>query len=267
MIDVQNFHKSYGSKLAVDGVSFQVEPGQILGLVGPNGAGKTTTLRSLAGLIVPSQGRLRIAGFDVEKEAVQAKQRLAYVPDDPQLFDDLNVAQHMAFTAKLYGIADSAAKSKELLELFSLHDQLGTRCRDLSRGMRQKLAVCCAYLHSPSAILFDEPLTGLDPPGIRNLKQTIASRARAGAAVIISSHLLAMVEDLCTHVMILQSGKQRFYGTVAELRETFGGNDCSVTLEQIFFQATEMSQWAAAASRGAEETAVVPSEDFETCLP
>jgi ABC-2 type transport system ATP-binding protein len=239
VIDVRNFHKVYGNKAAVQGLSFCVEPGQILGLVGPNGAGKTTTLRALTGLIYPSRGKLTVAGYDIERDPVRAKQHLAYIPDDAELFDDLTVAEHLAFAARVYGVTEYQDKARPLLDKFDLSEQMKTRCRDLSRGMRQKLAVCCAYLHDPRAILFDEPLTGLDPPGIRNLKLTIRQRAVQGAAVMISSHLLAMVEDLCTHVLILQRGTARFFGTIEELKEAYRRDGMQISLEDIFFEATQ----------------------------
>ena len=223
MIIVQDFHKAYDRTVAVSELSFEVAPGQVLGLVGPNGAGKTTTLRAVAGIIPGSRGRLEVAGHDLDLEPLAAKERLGYVPDDPQLFRDLTVEQHMAFIAGAYRVADAAAKTAELLDTFELASKRKTPAGDLSRGMRQKLAICCAYLHDPDAILFDEPLTGLDPHGIRTLKGSIVERAGRGAAIIVSSHLLAMIEDICTSVLILDVGRQRFHGPMEEFKAMFGG--------------------------------------------
>lgn len=238
MIRVQDFHKAYEKTIAVSGISFDVQPGQILGLVGPNGAGKTTTLKALSTIIPLTRGRMSVREFDVETQSVDVRRRLAYVPDDPQLFPDLTVEQHLAFTASAYAVENADEKAARLLEQFHLDDRRRTPAADLSRGMRQKLAICCAYLHDPAALLFDEPMTGLDPFGIRMLKQSIRQRADAGTAVIVSSHLLAVVEDICTHVLILDKGRQRFVGTLEELKQTFVSPEQAATLERIFFLAT-----------------------------
>lgn len=239
MIAVQDFCKAYDGAIAVADLSFEVAGGEILGLIGPNGAGKTTTMKALSSVISPTKGKLTIDGYNVERDPVEVKRRIAWVPDDPQLFPNLSVAQHLAFAAAAYGVKDPDAKAAELLETFELAKHRDKAARDLSRGMRQKLAICCAYLHDPLVLMFDEPLTGLDPRGIRRLKETILERADAGTAVIISSHLLAMVEDICTHVLILDSGRQKFFGAVDELRNRFVSSEQSATLERIFFLATE----------------------------
>jgi len=237
MIDIQNFCKAYDHQIAVDDLTFHVQPGQVLGLVGPNGAGKTTTLRAITGIIPSSGGRIRIADFDLATEPLSVKRHTAYVPDDPQLFHDLTVEQHLAFTASAYDVQDADAKISRLLQRFDLEFKRFSPAADLSRGMRQKLAICCAYLYDPRALLLDEPMTGLVPPGIRMLKQSIVERAEQGAAVIISSHLLAMVENICTDVLILDCGKRRFFGPIEELRSKFGGQAGDVSLEDIFFKA------------------------------
>jgi ABC-2 type transport system ATP-binding protein len=239
MIRVVDFQKAYENEIAVRGISFEVAAGQVLGLIGPNGAGKTTTLRALAGIIPYSGGILSVADFDVDDDPIAVKQRTAYVPDDPQLFNDLSVVQHFAFVASAYGVDDWQTSMDELLDRFDLKKKAHTLASDLSRGMRQKLAICCAYLYKPDALLLDEPMTGLDPRGIRMLKQSIQRRADRGTSIIISSHLLAMVEDICTHVLILDEGQQNFYGTIDELRLEFAGDDHDTTLEDIFFRAVE----------------------------
>ena len=239
MIQVEGYHKTYGQTTAVAGLSFEVRPGEILGLLGPNGAGKTTTMRAIAGIIPPTLGRLAVAGHDVAGDPVAAKHHLAYVPDDPRLFDALTVWEHLRFVAAAYQVADYEPKATALLEQFELLEQRNKLAQELSRGMRQKAAICCAYLHDPPAILLDEPLTGLDPRGIRVMKQSLAQRARDGAAVIVSSHLLALVEDLCTHLLIIHRGQRLFCGPVAEARSAFSGLDADASLEEVFFRATE----------------------------
>ena len=170
--------------------------------------------------------------------AVAAKSRLAFVPDDAPLFHDLTVEEHLSFYASIYQVSDAHSKALKLLQEFELTSKLRTTASNLSRGMRQKLAICCAYLHDPQAILFDEPLTGLDPQGIRVFKRSLQERAAQGAAVMVSSHMLAMVEDLCTHVLILDGGLQRFFGPVEDLRKSFDQVDAAASLEDIFFAAT-----------------------------
>jgi ABC-2 type transport system ATP-binding protein len=242
VIEVENFRKAYQDTLAVEGLSFRVEPGQVLGLLGPNGAGKTTTMRAIAGVIPATGGRLRVAGHDVESEPVAAKLQLAYVPDDPRLFDSLTVWEHLLFIASAYRVAGWQPRAEELLARFELAEKRDAPAGELSRGMRQKVAICCAYLYDPRAILFDEPLTGLDPRGIRTMKTSVVGRARAGAAVVVSSHLLALVEDLCTHLLILHRGRQLFCGPIAEARAAFAGMDADASLEEVFFRATEGSE-------------------------
>lgn len=239
VISVENFGKAYDGHVAVKDLSFQVFPGQILGVIGPNGAGKTTTMRAISGILPPTAGRLAVGGLNVEDHPVEVKRQLAYVPDDPQLFHQLSVADHLAFTASVYEVSDADIVAEKLLHDFQLYEKRDTAAKDLSRGMRQKLAICCAWLYSPKALLFDEPLTGLDPVGIRTLKNSIRQKAGEGSAVMISSHLLAMVEDTCTHILLLNQGKAAFFGTTQQLKQQFQSDNGTISLEDIFFLATE----------------------------
>ena len=238
-ISVIGFSKNYGETLAVQDLSFDVAAGSILGMLGPNGAGKTTTLRAMAGILQPTTGHLSTGGHDIVDNPVAAKQQLALVPDDPRLFDSLTVWEHLEFIAAAYRVSDFTAAAESLLGQFEMTDQRDTVARDLSRGMRQKAAICCAYLHRPSAILFDEPMTGLDPRGIRTLKDSIRQQAAAGAAVVISSHLLSLVEDLCTDLLILHQGRRLFCGTMQEARIRYPDLEGDGSLEAVFFRATE----------------------------
>jgi ABC-2 type transport system ATP-binding protein len=239
VIQVIDYAKTYRELTAVWGLSFTVPPGAILGLVGPNGEGNPTTLRAIAGLIPTTHGQLLIAGHDIVAEPVAAKRQLAYVPDEPRLFDTLTVWEHLVFIASAYAVADFEPKAEQLLATFELAEKRDTIAQELSRGMRQKVAIACAYLHDPRAILFDEPLTGLDPHAIRLLKSSIVSRAAAGASVIVSSHLLALVENLCTDLLILQRGRAVYFGPVGEARERFGELGQDMSLEDLFFRAIE----------------------------
>jgi ABC-2 type transport system ATP-binding protein len=217
VIEVQGLQKLYGDFRAVQGLSFQVAPGEVLGLVGPNGAGKTTTIRSIAGIIIPTHGRICVAGHDLALDPVAAKAALAFIPDEPHLFEYLTVEEHLRFVARLYSVADAGSRIPGLLEELDLSDKRGSLPGELSRGMKQKLAIACGLLHEPKALLLDEPLTGLDPVGIRRMKATIMRRAATGSAIILSSHLLHLVEEICTRLLVMQRGRVVAFGTIAEI--------------------------------------------------
>ena len=238
MIQVEGLTKLYGDFVAVNDLSFGVQPGEVLGLVGPNGAGKTTTMRCLAGIIPPGQGTIRICGHDLIKDPISAKQQLAFLTDEPRLFDYLTVWQHLEFTARIYQVSGYEATANRLLEELELSSKKDSLTTDLSRGMKQKLAIACGLLHMPRVIYFDEPLTALDPIGIRRMKDSILARARDGAAIIISSHLLNLVEEICSSILILKNGKKVIHGTLAEIVQKFSGQPGDANLEEIFFRAT-----------------------------
>jgi ABC-2 type transport system ATP-binding protein len=233
VIEAEGLHKVYGDLAAVQDLSFQVLPGEVVGLVGPNGAGKTTTLHCLAGITIPTRGRIRVAGHDLAADPVAAKSALAFVPDEPQLFEYLTVEEHLRFVARLYRVSEVDRRVPEVLREMELEDRHGALPEELSRGMKQKLAIGCALIHDPKALLLDEPLTGLDPVGIRRMKATILDHARAGAAVILSSHLLHLVEEICTRVLIMRRGRVLAFGTIAEIvaaRPDLAG----LKLEEVF---------------------------------
>jgi ABC-2 type transport system ATP-binding protein len=238
-IRVENLQKLYRELVAVNGLSFTVEPGEIMGLIGPNGAGKTTTLRAIAGILPPSGGRIEIAGRDLALDPAGSKRLMAYVPDDPHLFDSLTVMEHLRFVASAYGVKDWEEPAGNLLRLLELEDKRDALGSELSRGMRQKLASACALIHTPRVLLFDEPMTGLDPRGIRTMNQAILNMAADGAAVVVSSHLLAMVERLCSSVLVLHHGGALLWGKLEEIRGRFPELASDASLEEVFFRATE----------------------------
>ena len=242
MIEVTGLSKSFGDFSAVRELSFIVRPGEVLGLVGPNGAGKTTTLRAAVGVIPPTSGSIHIAGHDLLADPVAAKRALAFFPDEPRLFDYLTVRQHLAFVARIYGVADHEALAQPLLEELEIADKADNLPGELSRGMKQKLAIACGLLHAPQVLIFDEPLTGLDPLGIRRMKDSILRRARGGAAIVLSSHLLHLLEEVCSHVLILKRGEKIADGTLAQVRERFSGGDADSSLEDVFIRATGGSE-------------------------
>ncbi len=237
MIEVQGLTKRYGDFTAVKELSFSVGPGEVLGLVGPNGAGKTSTLRCVTGIVPAGAGTVRICGHDLAAEPVAAKRTLAFFPDEPRLFDYLTVRQHLAFVARIYGVTDHERLAGPLLEEFEIADKADVLPGELSRGMKQKLVIACGLLHSPRALFFDEPLTGLDPIGIRRMKDSIVRRAREGAAIVLSSHLLHLLEEVCTHVLILKGGEKLADGTLAAVAARYGGGASGASLEEVFIRA------------------------------
>jgi len=241
-ISVEHFGRTYttatGTVPAVDDLSFQVSAGEIVGLIGPNGAGKTTTLRALAGILKPTSGHVRIDGHDLIAEPIEAKRRLAFMPDEPHLFEYLTVAEHLRLIARLYAVEDFERRSRALLGELELTGKEDSLPAELSRGMRQKVVIACGLIRSATTLLFDEPLTGLDPLGIRRMRETITSRAREGAAILLSSHLLHLVEEVCTRVMIMDRGRKVADGTFDELRARAEVAQAGSSLEQIFLRVT-----------------------------
>ena len=237
MIEVANLTKRYGEFTAVKDLSFTVRPGEVMGLVGPNGAGKTTTLRCATGIIPATLGSTKLCGIDLVADPVGAKRHMAFIPDEPRLFEYLTVWQHLNFVSRLYGVADWAERAEPILAALEMSDKKQLLPGELSRGMKQKLAISCGLLHQPKVVIFDEPLTGLDPGGIRRMKDVMRRLAQDGAAIILSSHLLSLVEEVCTHLLILKNGEKMADGTVAEVHARFSdGSDLS--LEEVFFRAT-----------------------------
>lgn len=240
MIQVEQLTKRYADRTAVDRLTFTVRGGEILGLVGPNGAGKTTTLRAIAGIHPLSGGTVRVAGHDVVRDPLAARHALALIPDEPQLFASLTVWEHLDFTARVYGVRGWQPAAERLLAELELLDRRDSMADELSRGMRQKVAVASALLHDPQALLLDEPLTGLDPRGIRTLYDALRRRAADGAAIVLSSHLLGQIEGLCTSFLVLRRGQLLFHGSREDLRARYADEvGAGATLEDIFFHVTE----------------------------
>jgi ABC-2 type transport system ATP-binding protein len=237
MVQVDGLTKLYGELSAVSELSFPLQPGEVLGLVGPNGAGKTATLRCLSGILSPTRGTVHVGGHDIVRDAIAAKKQLAFFTDEPRLFDYLTVWQHLNFIARIYQVADYEKIGNELLTELELANKKNALPGELSRGMKQ-LAIACGLLHSPRVIYFDEPLTGLDPYGIRRMKDSILKRARDGAAIIVSSHLLHLVEEICSRILILKNGRKIADGTLAEITQKFSEQPSDANLEEIFFRAT-----------------------------
>jgi ABC-2 type transport system ATP-binding protein len=248
-LEVDGLGKVYGDLRAVDGLTFTVAAGEILGLVGPNGAGKTTTLRCLAGIIAPTTGRVRIDGRDLRAEPVAAKRALAFLPDEPKLFEYLTAREHLNLVARLYGVDGWESRARVLLDELELTDKENALPGELSRGMKQKLSIACGFLHDPRLIVLDEPLTGLDPIGIRKMKQSLKARAAAGAALVLSSHLLPLVEELCHRVLVIAAGHSVALGTLHDIRARLGAAGAETSLEDLFVRITAPNGELAARSR------------------
>jgi ABC-2 type transport system ATP-binding protein len=239
MIKVDGLFKSFYKKGAVTDLSFSVQPGEVLGLLGPNGAGKTTTLRAIAGIMNPDRGAISVGGFDITKSPVEAKSLLAYLPDQPVFFHHLNCWEHVRFVANVFGVPNYEEKARKLFERFELTEKIAAFPVDLSKGMKQRLGIICSLIHSPKAILFDEPLTGLDPRGIRTVNEIIREESERGTAIILSSHLLSILEEVCTKVLVMDKGQCRLYGTIEELRSMTKDLKKDASLEEMFFYATK----------------------------
>ena len=237
LITCRALMKCYGTFTAVAHLDLQVRAGEILGLVGANGAGKTSTLRCIAGIMPPSGGEIYIAGRSMAGDALEAKRNLCFVPDTPHLFDYLTVEEHLRFAGRIYGLPDIDARVARLLARFELESKARQLPQSLSRGMRQKVAICMGFLHDPQAILLDEPLTGLDPLGVLSMKEAIVERARQQqAAVVLSSHQLDVLQALCDRVLILDKGRAVISGTLEELRQQLGTQQGELSLEQLYLR-------------------------------
>lgn len=239
MLTIEGLTKYYRTTLAVDNMSFTVENGEILGLLGPNGAGKTTILRSIAGIVQPNAGRISISGYDLATNEEQAKRSLAFVPEVPSPYEMLTVYEHLRFIAMVYDTLDKFdERAKVLLERFDLDDKRDQLVLTLSKGMKQKLAVACAFIHDAQVLLFDEPLIGIDPKGARELKDMMVAAKAAGCSVLISTHMLDTAERFCDRILIIDRGRKVAEGTLDELQSrAHVGEDTS--LEDLFLKLTE----------------------------
>jgi ABC-2 type transport system ATP-binding protein len=239
LLEVVQLTKRYGALRALDGLSLQVRPGEIVGLVGPTGAGKTTALRCCVGILRPTAGRVTVAGHDLLRHEHAAKSAMAFVPELPSLYPLLSVEEQIEFIARAYGPLppDFAARREDLLRRFDLWPQRRQLCGQLSKGMRQKTAIAAAFLHRAQVILLDEPLIGVDPVGMRQLKALLLESRAAGLAILVSTHLLDTAERLCDRIVVMQRGQVRAEGTLAELRAALD-RDHTATLEELFMELT-----------------------------
>lgn len=232
-LEVRGLAKAF-SRPAVRGLDLAIAPGEFYGLLGPNGAGKTTTLRMVVGLLAPDAGSVRIFGIDALADPIAAKRLVAWLPDEPLIYDKLTPLEFLEFVAGLWGVPAAVAgpRAEELLHRLDLWDHRAERCEGFSRGMKQKAALAGALIHDPRLLILDEPLTGLDAAIAREVKAILVERVRAGGTVILTTHILEVAERLVDRIGVIQHGRLLAEGTLTELRERVGRSDS--TLEEVF---------------------------------
>ena len=236
LIEVDHLTKRFGSTVAVNSISFTVDPGEIFGFLGPNGAGKTTTIKMLTGLVRPTAGHARLAGFDIVRQPLPAKRVFGYVPDEPQVYAKLTAYEFLDFVGDVYRMSAGrkARRIQELLELFELSDDADGLLGSFSHGMKQKVLLCSALLHEPKVYFLDEPTVGLDPRSAKLLKNILRELAAGGGAIFMSTHIMEIAQALCDRIAIIDHGHIVAIGTIAELRASRGHD----TLEDVFLGLT-----------------------------
>jgi ABC-2 type transport system ATP-binding protein len=238
----ENLSKSYGKLLAVEDISLHVGSGEIVGFLGPNGAGKTTTLKMLIGLLKPNNGKVNIAGFDLYDQPLEARRRIGYVPDIPNLYEKLTPVEFFNFVADVFRLEKEAARKRidDLIELFDLGDHRKKLISSLSHGTKQKVSLASAVLHKPEVLLLDEPTGGLDPRATRKIKDIMIELSRSGCAILFSTHILEIAENMCNRLYIINKGKIVADGPVEKLKETLKQGS---TLEELFIELTGGSEY------------------------
>ena len=234
MLNIQHLSKTYGDKKAVDDLSLHIAPGEIYGFIGHNGAGKTTTLKAIAGILQFDAGEITVDGLSVKEQPLACKQRMAYLPDNPDLYEFMTGIQFLNFIADIFGVsaADRQARIRDYADRFELTADLGQQISAYSHGMKQKLAIISAWIHQPRLILMDEPFVGLDPKASHLLKQMMRELCDAGGAIFFSTHVLEVAEKLCDKVAIIKNGRLIRSGTMEEVK----GDD---SLEEVFLELEE----------------------------
>ena len=234
MLNISNLTKRYGEKLAVDDLSLRIAPGEIYGFIGHNGAGKTTTLKAAVGILAFDAGTVRIDGVDLKQDPLACKRKLAYFPDNPDLYEYMSGIKYLNFIGDIFGVDPSVRKERihRLAEKLELTADLAQPISAYSHGMKQKLAVIAAWLHEPKLILMDEPFVGLDPKASHLLKQMMREHCDRGGAIFFSTHVLEVAEKLCDKVAIIKQGRLIRSGTMEEVK----GDD---SLEEVFLELEE----------------------------
>jgi len=237
MIEAENLTKLYGDLKAVDNLNLKTE-NEIFGFLGPNGAGKTTTIKMMTGLLKPTSGKVRICGYDIEKDPLNAKKMLSLVPDTPILYEKLTPVEFLHFIAQIYGMDKNRIKKRieDLIEMFELKDRANKLIETFSHGMKQKCALASALIHEPQVIFLDEPTVGLDPKSAKMIKDILRQLADRGVAVFMSTHILEIAQNICDRIGIINKGKLIAQGTIEELRTISEKGEKN--LEEIFLELT-----------------------------
>lgn len=237
MIQLDNLARRFGNHWAVRDLTLSVEAGELFCFLGPNGAGKTTTIKMITGLLQPTEGRIRVHGLDLQEDPLRVKQMIGYIPDTPYLYDRLTALEFFEFTGELYAMNERAIREAqpELFALFGLTEYADHLVRELSHGLRQRLLYAVSFLHRPSALFIDEPLIGLDPYTIRLIKDLLKQKVSEGMTIFLTTHILALAEDIADRIGIIHHGRLAAMGTLEELRAQSG---IAGTLEDIFLHLT-----------------------------
>ncbi|MBW2705378.1 MAG: ABC transporter ATP-binding protein [Deltaproteobacteria bacterium] len=238
MIELKSLTKKYGDYTAVDDLNLSLQKGEIFGFIGPNGAGKTTTIKMIGGILAPSAGTVKITGIDIQQEPEKAKGKIGFIPDRPYLYEKLTGMEFLKFTADLYGVPDDifSQKAQQNLEMFSLADWSDQLIESYSHGMKQRLIMSAALLHDPEVIIVDEPMVGLDPMAIMMVKDLFQRLAQKGVTIFMSTHTLAVAEDICERIGVINKGQLIASGTTADLQRE--ANITDADLEQVFMNLT-----------------------------
>jgi len=238
MIELKSLTKKYGDYTAVDDLNLSVQKGEIFGFIGPNGAGKTTTIKMIGGILAPSAGTVKITGIDIQQEPEKAKGKIGFIPDRPYLYEKLTGMEFLKFTADLYGVPDDifSQKAQQNLEMFSLADWSDELIESYSHGMKQRLIMSAALLHDPEVIIVDEPMVGLDPMAILMVKDLFQHLAQKGVTVFMSTHTLAVAEEICNRIGVINKGQLIASGTTADLQRE--ANTTDADLERVFINLT-----------------------------
>lgn len=241
-IELKNLTKKYGSLTAVNNLNLEIENGEIFGFLGPNGAGKTTTIKLLSGLLKPTSGTAKILGFDIQVNPIEAKSYIGLIPDDPNIYEKLTGREFLRFMGNIFKVENTVIvkKTAELLKIFDLQDRADELIQVYSHGMKQKIAIAGALIHSPKIIIFDEPTIGLDPKSARTIKDILKYRAESGDCIFMSTHILEIAERMCDRIGIINNGNLIAVGNMDELRHL--SKSGKYNLEEIFLELTNAEE-------------------------
>jgi ABC-2 type transport system ATP-binding protein len=239
MIEIQNLTKRFGDFVAVDDLTINIAAGNFYGFLGPNGAGKTTTIKMMTGLFSATSGSIKICGYDIVKQPLEAKLRIGYIPDQPFLYEKLTGREFLYFSAGLYNMEHDITTRRigDMLHLFEIGSWIDQRTENYSQGMRQRIAIAAALIHNPNVLIIDEPMVGLDPRSAHIVKETFKTKSKEGATVFMSTHSLQVAEELCDRIGIIKDGKLIFEGPTGDILKADKGKDRK--FESVFLELTK----------------------------